>query len=210
MLIDLLKAPANVLLGRGVQQSTTAAEMCARLEGKCLQIDPGAAGLAAYFRVDNGNLTMEAGQAEAPDATLTGSPLSLARLSGPDPQAVIRAGDVRVSGDSEVAEQFQYLLQMVRPDWEEELSRATGDAVAHEIGRAARGVAGWLQQAGRSVGRSTGEYLTEESRALVTRVEAEEFCAAVDDLSAAVDRFDARLRLAQAATAPGHDLNTED
>ncbi len=199
MLVELLKAPANALLGHGVKYSTTAAEMCARLEGKRLQIDPGAAGLAAYFEVQGGRLCLEPGLAETPDATLAGSPLSLARLSGADPQGVIRSGAVKIRGDAEVAEQFQYLLQMVRPDWEEELSRVTGDAVAHEFGRAVRGFAGWLATAGASLGRSTGEYLTEESRTLVTRVEVEEFCAAVDDLSAAVERLEARLRHAQPA-----------
>ena len=141
---------------------------------------------------------MEPGYHADPDATLTGSPLSLARMSGPDPQRVIREGDVSVSGDAEVAEQFQYLLELVRPDFEEELSRFTGDAVAHEAGRFARGLAGWADNAGRSLGRSLAEYLTEESQALVTRVEADEFCAEVDTLSADVDRLEARLRILRA------------
>ena len=138
---------------------------------------------------------MEQGYADEPDATLTGSPISLARLSGPDPQKVIREGDVVVSGNSEVAEQFQYLLQIVRPDPEEELSRITGDAVAHEVGRAARGLAGWLDTAAAGFNRSLAEYLTEESKVLVTRVEADEFNSAVDTLAADVDRLEARMRI---------------
>lgn len=186
--------PAAVMLKRGVEQSTTAAGMCERLEGKTLQILPGSDALAAYFVVADRQLRLCPGIAATPDATLSGSPVSLARMSGSDPEAVIREGAVRVTGDTEVAEQFRYLLQLVRPDWEELLSRATGDVVAHEIGNVARSVRSWAAQARRSVGRSVGEYLTEEAAALATAVEIEEFCADVDELTAAVDRLEARLK----------------
>ena len=194
----LLRGPAQQVLDHGVARSTTAAELCRRLEGRVLQVDGGSEVLAMHFLVTGEQLAMEPGYHSDPDATLTGSPLSLARMSGPDPQRVIREGDVTISGDAEVAEQFQYLLELVRPDLEEELSRFTGDAVAHEAGRFARGLAGWADNAGRSVGRSVAEYLTEESQALVTRVEADEFCADVDTLSADVDRLEARLRILRA------------
>lgn len=193
----LARGPAQALLDRAVERSTTAAGLVEQLEGKSLQLDPGSPALAVYFRVADGQLRMENGVADEPDATLAGGPVSLARLAGPDPAAVIREGWVTVSGDSEVAEQFQYLLQIVRPDPEEELSRFTGDAVAHEVGRAASGLAGWADAAARSFNRSLAEYLTEESQTLVTRAEAEEFCAAVDTLSADVERLEARLRLLQ-------------
>ena len=190
-----LRDPAQAALDHGVSRSTTAEGLCRQLEGKTLQIDAGSEGLATYLTVVHGRLLLQRGRAEQADATLSGTPLNLARLSGSDPQQVIRDGDVSVSGNSEIAEQFQTLLQIVRPDPEEELSRVTGDAVAHEVGRAARGAASWLETAGQSFSRSLGEYLTEESQVLVTQVEMDEFCAAVDTLSADVDRLEARLRI---------------
>lgn len=194
-LAGLAAAPVQLVLDRGVERSTAAASLCRDLDGRTLQIDPGSEALAGFFAVADGTLRYRPGIAEAPDATLLGTPLSIARLAGPDPEAVIREGDVEVRGDADVAEAFQYLLKMVRPDWEEELSRVTGDVVAHEAGRFVRGVGEWLQVAGDSVARSTGEYLTEESRVLATQAELDEFCDAVDALSAAVDRAEARLRI---------------
>jgi len=184
-----------MVFDHGVARSTTAEGLCRQLEGKSLQIDPGDERLAMYVTVADGQLRVEPGFTEAPDAGLAGSPVNLARLSGADPQAVIRDGAVTVSGDTEVAEQFQYLLQLMRPDWEDELSRFTGDAVAHEAGRFAAGLASWIDSAGRSFNRSLGEYLTEESQALITRVEVDEFCSAVDTLAADVDRLEATLRI---------------
>ena len=197
-LAGMAARPLQFVLDRGVARSTAAATLCRELDGRTLQIDPGSDSLAGYFHVADGGMRYRPGRAETADATLMGTPLSLARLAGPDPEAVIRGGDVEVRGDAEVAEAFRYLLQVVRPDWEEELSRVTGDVVAHEAGRFVRGVGQWLQLAGDSVARSTGEYLTEESRVLATRVELDEFCSEVDALAAAVDRAEARLRLLSA------------
>jgi ubiquinone biosynthesis protein UbiJ len=187
--------PVRFMLDKGVAASTTAAGLCKLLEGKALQLDPGNEELAVYFAVADGHLSLHPGSAEHPDAVLAGTPLNLARLSLSDPAAVIRSGDVRVSGDTDVAEQFQYLLQLVRPDMEEELSKVTGDVIAHEVGRFARGLAGWASTVATSLGRSTGEYLSEETDALATATEIEEFCTQVDDLSAAVERLEARLHI---------------
>jgi len=195
----LSAGPARALFERGVAQSATAAGMCDLLEGKTLQILPGSTALAVYFVVADGQLEMRSGVVDEPDATLAGSPLSLTRLSGNDPEATIREGAVKVSGDTEVADQYRYLFSQLKPDFEELLSRVTGDVVAHEIGRAARGFAGWAAKARRSVGRSASEYLTEESAALATAVEIDEFCSEVDELAAATDRLEARLKLISAA-----------
>ena len=194
-IFDLALRPAQLLLDRGTQRSTTAAALCARLEGKTLQISPGNVAPAVHFAVTEGHLQLKHGAAEKPDAELTATPVNLLRLAGDDPEGAIRAGYVKVSGDTEVADDFRTLLNIVRPDWEEELSRVTGDVIAHEAARAVRGVAGWARRARITLGRSLAEYLTEESRDLVAHTEVQEFCAGVDEVSAGVERFEARLQL---------------
>jgi len=79
-----------------------------------------------------------------PDLLLTlteESPFALA-------QAALR-GDkpaVRVEGDVQLAAEVNWLVDHVRWDLEEDLSRLMGDAPAHALGRAARGAAQALQQ----------------------------------------------------------------
>ena len=200
MLLDLINKPANFWLARGVARSTTAQALCARLEGKVMQVAPGVTNLSGHFRVLGGVLELQPGVVDEPDAVLAGSPLSLARLGlDGDPQNVIRSGQVRITGDEEIAADFQALLDLVSPDWEEELAQLIGDIPAHQAGRAARRAGGWLRAAGNSLSRSLGEYLTEESRSVVAQPEIEAFSADVDELAAAVDRAEARLRLLQAA-----------
>jgi ubiquinone biosynthesis protein UbiJ len=196
---DLLLKPAQLLLDRGREQSTTAAALCARLEGKSLLVDPGSAGLTMHLIVRDGRLSIESGAIEAPDARLQGSPLSLARMASEDPEQAIRSGRVQMSGDADVAADYQALLEVIRPDWEELLSRLTGDVVAHEAGRFVGGVMGWAKGARHTLGRSLAEYLTEESRDLAATAEIEEFCAGVDQVSAGVDRAEARLKQLRAS-----------
>ena len=49
-----------------------------------------------------------------PDARVSGSPLALLALAGADPEAVIRRGDVRITGDAEVAQRFRELALLLR------------------------------------------------------------------------------------------------
>ncbi len=69
------------------------------------------------------------------------SPLALA-------QAALR-GDkpaVRIEGDVQLAAEVNWLVDHVRWDLEEDLSRVIGDAPAHAVGQAARGMALALRQ----------------------------------------------------------------
>ena len=93
------------------------------------------------------------------------------------------------------------LLEAAKPDLEEELSRFTGDAAAHYVARFAREAADFGRRAGDIFARNVSEYLTEESRDVPSRLEAEEFIEGVDRLREAVDRLEARV--AAAERAPG-------
>ena len=191
---DLLLRPVQRMLDAGVRYSTTAEALCAQLEGKSLQIQPGPTAWAVYFIAEKGRLRLLPGQIDTPDAVISGSVANLARLAAADPEQVIREGKVRISGNAEVAEEFRALLDMVRPDWEEELSRLIGDPLAHSAGRAVRELRGWARGVRSSLGRSLAEYLTEESRDVAGAYELQEFCADVDALARDVDRAEAQLK----------------
>lgn len=193
----LLLGPLQHLLDRGVARSTSAAALCEQLEGRSLQLHAGSDVLAAFFTVTRGRLELQAGINSDADARLSGSLLAMLALAGSAPDAAIRNGGIRLSGDPDVAANFQALLGFVRPDPEEELATITGDSVAHTVGESARALSGWARHAGRSLSRSAAEYLNEESRLLVPPAELEVFLTEVDTLSAAVDRLEARLRLLQ-------------
>ena len=186
--------PIELLINRGIGLSSTARAMAVALDGETLDVLVDGTPLRLRLTALEGRVRVTAASAEPPAAAiLSGSPLAMIRLLGGDPQALIRAGDVQMTGNTDVANQFRDLLHMARPDLEEELSKLTGDPVAHQLGNLARDIVGWGARTAESVSRSVGEYLTEERRTLPTRLEVEEFYREVDRAANDVERAEARL-----------------
>jgi ubiquinone biosynthesis protein UbiJ len=136
------------------------------------------------------------GAAAAPaDATIVGAPLSLLALTGDDPQAVIHRGDARIEGDGEIAQQFQELGLLLRPDLEAGMGRLLGRSGAHMAMRGLRAAAGWTRTAAWTQVRNVAEYLAHESGDLVSRPESEHYLRGVERLREQLDRIDARLQI---------------
>lgn len=189
-----LYKPLETLLNRGISGSREASRLSRSLSGRRLRIELRGLPLALEIAATEDGLALSEGGQQTPDCVISGLPLSLVRLGLTGDADIFRQGSASISGDPVLAQDFQRLLDLARPDWEEELSRQVGDVAAHQIGNAARGLARWGQQAVETLSRDTGEFLKEESRDLPTRFEVDEFLDQVDELGGAVDRAEARLR----------------
>lgn len=198
--MDVLEAalsPVAKVLNRNISESTPARELCARLSGTVVAIRVRNTALAAYFVVDDDALLVTSAMPEEPDLVITGSLLTLASMAGQSDVAAIRDGSIDLCGDAELAGQFQHLLQLARPDMEEELSGFVGDIAAHRLGEFARGLGRWGRQTRSTMGANIREYLQEESRNVPGRYEVEKFGEAVNSLRDDVDRIEARLNRLQ-------------
>jgi ubiquinone biosynthesis protein UbiJ len=107
------------------------------------------------------------------------------------------SGRVRLSGDTELAQRFGNALAGLDIDWEEQLSRLTGDVIAHQLGRQVRRGRDYARTLGKTVDLDLGEYLTEELRVLPSRNEAEAQFDEIDRLRDDVERAAARLERLQ-------------
>ena len=199
MLTERLQAAID----REVAGSPRAQTLVAQLEGRSMAIEARYTPWRITLRASAGRVLLDrsaaalsnAAQANAAqaNAALAGSPLSLLALLRENPSDVIRRGDVTLTGDARVAEQFQELLQLLRPDLEETLSRVLGDVPAHRMGALLRQAIDYGRSTSQTVATNLGEYLTHERRELVPRAEAAEFLAQVDTLREQVDRVAARV-----------------
>ena len=140
-------------------------------------------------------LTKDAVDGQPPDAEISGTLLNLAALAGSHPEEVIQRGDVSISGDAEVAQQFRELAMLLKPDVEEELSKIIGDTPAHQALRLVRMATGFGRRAAATGMRNVAEYLAHERRDLVPRAEAEDFYRGVERLREDLDRLEARAGL---------------
>ena len=194
---DPLLAPLAALLNRSLAAPGRASDIAAGLEGRSFGVRVVATPVGLRFPVSGGQVGVTAGGEGEPTASIEGSPLTLATLAGPDAGERIRAGGLRVTGDADAARSFQALFAATRPDFEEELSHVLGDAAAHHLARAAREAFAFGQRALDTMARNVAEYLTEESRDLPARPEVEALLEDIDRLREDVDRFEARLALAE-------------
>jgi ubiquinone biosynthesis protein UbiJ len=187
----MLTATLENLVNRGLPRSVRARELCAQLSGKSVAI---VIRDVTRLRVTSTGVTLAVTFDElAAHATVSGGLLGLLALGGAGAQAHLQRGDVTISGDAQVAEQFRELAQLLRPDLEEELSLLCGDVFAHELARVARAGAAWAGKAAGTTLENLAEYLAHERADLVPRDEGEQFLRGVDALREDVDRLGARL-----------------
>jgi ubiquinone biosynthesis protein UbiJ len=192
--LETLLRPLAALLNRQIRSKTPARELCAKLEDRVFAVRVKDTALTMYIIAGRGELFLTNEFSDEPDVIATGSLLSLARLAGPDGDSEIRDGAIDLTGDQEVALQFQDLLRYGRPDLEEELSGVVGDVVAHSIGEFARRVERWGKETRSTLRQNVSEYLQEESRTVPSRYEADQFRKQVESLRDDVARFEARLK----------------
>jgi ubiquinone biosynthesis protein UbiJ len=201
-------------VAHGVAESPRASALLGELQGRRLEIEIAGTPWNLVLECSGGTLTMQqvpsgsGARAATPDARIRGTPLSLLALAGADARSVIQRGDVRIDGDTAVAERFQELLGHLRPDLEAVLSRLLGRSLAHVVVRTARDASGWARASAWTGARNLAEYLAHEKQALVSRAEAEQFLQGVDEVREQLDRADARAhaleqRLHARAGKPG-------
>lgn len=192
--LETLLRPFAALLNRQLRSKTPARELCDELQDRVFAVRVKDTALAMYIIVGPGEIFLTNEYGDQPDATVTGSLLSLMKLGGPAGEAAIRDGSVDLTGDSEIALKFQALLRYGRPDLEEELSGAVGDVAAHSIGEFARDARRWGEEAGSTLRQNVSEFLQEESRAVPSRYETDAFREMLESLRDDVARFEARLK----------------
>jgi len=179
------------------------------LSGKVVGIELKGLGMRFYVLPQSGRVCLYQHYAGDPDTLLQGTPLALLRMgSTREPSRVLFGGEVKISGDVALGQRFKAILDDMEVDWEEQLSRLTGDIVAHQLGSLVRGALGWVRRERRVLAADLSEYLREEARLLPTRDEVDELLDGVDTLRADTDRLEARVRRLESALAG--DAGTAD
>jgi ubiquinone biosynthesis protein UbiJ len=92
-------------------------------------------------------------------------------------------------------QQLQKISASLDIDWEALMAEHTGDVIAHQLGRFARGANAWFRGAQREAERLMSEFLQFESNTVPSRHEVQGFCHEVDDVQLRMDRLQAGVDL---------------
>ncbi len=165
------------------------------LEGRVIAFEVQGLGIELFLVPTAEGLRLQTifeGQA---DVRVKGGLFGLARMGLSERPASVFGDGVEIEGDTHLARQIQRILDSLDIDWEEQLSRFSGDIVAHQLGNIVRGAVSWGRNSVGIFGRDVVEYLQEESRDLVVKEEVTPFYDEVDALRANADRFEQGLQL---------------
>ena len=187
-MIDQIASSATIaLLNRTLAREQWARDKLAPFAGRSARFD--AAPFALTLQVTDEGTFAPAENGEP--AVTIGVALSSLPLAMLDPQAAMK--DVRLIGDAEFAQALAFVLQNLRPEPEEELSRFIGDAAAQRLVGFMRASASQWKQVAESMLDNTAHYVVTENPMVVGRDDLETFNQDVNHLRDAVARIEKRI-----------------
>jgi len=189
MIDQFASSAAIALLNRMLAREQWARDKLTPFAGRSACFD--AAPFMLTLQVAEGG-TFTATDQGAPSVTI-GVPLSSLPLAMLDLQAAMK--DIRLSGDAEFAQALAFVLQNLRPEPEEELSRFIGDAAAQRLVGFMRASASQWKQIADNMLDSTAHYVVTENPMVVGRDDLEVFNQDVSRLRDSVARAEKRIDL---------------
>ena len=196
MLIQFAMASAETAINRVLSLDSTASARLAPLAGKVIAVACRMPAITLYLiPLETGIQLAKEWHAPA-DCTLSApANLLLKLVTSADKSAVLHHPDVDLEGNSAVLMELADILQSLELDWEYEVSRWLGPLPTALLSGHLRSGRDWLVQSAQSLHLNSVDYLAEESRALVGRIEADMRFKQIDQLKLDLDRIDARIAL---------------
>ncbi|GHD72786.1 sterol-binding protein [Luteimonas padinae] len=195
-------------LNRALSLDDDTRQALSRLDGRRVALHLASPPLAMSIRVDGEALRVGpadgAGEPDLAVRTTLGGLLGQLRglLAPGDDHHATPSGRLRIEGDAELARALQRLAQRFDPDWQRPFVAAFGEVVGVQVANAAASALKGARRAGQGFASTAAEYVVEESRDVVGRLELEAFHDDVDVLRDDVERLAARVaRLAVAGGA---------
>lgn len=151
---------------------------------KTLYCQPGSWGI---------NLSLEKPNKDI-DATISGRLMALANLSmQQDKIATSIKERVEITGNAQVAQQFQKILNEIDIDWEEHIAQITGDVIAVKITRTANTLQNWFKNSLESFVLNSRDYVQHEQNMTPSTFELTDFKKNILTIRDDVERLEAKL-----------------
>ena len=191
-------------LNRALALDPDTRQALAALDGRAISLRLDSPALGMRIAVAGQQLTVGPIDDEQPaDLAVHGS--RLGALLGQLPMLAARrragseAGRVNVSGDAELARRLQQLASGFDPDWQQPFVNALGPVLGVQVAQLLRQALAHLRHGVQDLAGTAAEFVTEESRDVLGRLELNAFHDDVDVLRDDVERLAARVARLQAA-----------
>jgi ubiquinone biosynthesis accessory factor UbiJ len=156
--------------------------------GKVVQFDFVLA-KANLLILEDGSLALS-GETVSPEANIHVPPSLSLRLLAGDENA---KKHIKIDGDTHLATEISKVLQYMRWDIEEDLSKVVGDIAAYKIGEVSKKTFAEVKKQSINAAEMLSEYWQEEKNILAKKRHVEQFTTDVDTLKSDAARFEKRL-----------------
>lgn len=109
-------------------------------------------------------------------------------------QKILNNPNIEIKGDKLLVTELQAILKEMEIDWEEPLSKITGDVIAHEIGNIARSAKSWFSARTRNFKEDLKDYIVEEQNNLVFQEELSYFSKQIQTTEQKVRKLSERIQ----------------
>ena len=193
-MIDKLKISKGILskINSQITTRTSAKKISQELEGKILSIQ--IKNTSHFFNVImiSNELNLHTNK-ENFDVQISGSLISFTNLLRDNSSDALRDGSIGINGDVAVAQKFQKLFEMIKPDIEEELSRIVGDVMANNIVKFSKKTGDWMLNTRDILQENIKEYLQEEIKLMPSKYEFNFFSKEVSKIRDDIERLEKKI-----------------
>jgi ubiquinone biosynthesis protein UbiJ len=187
--------PLQIAINNYLDYDPEVPNQLAKMHNKVVQLNLQPFELSLYIIITDDGLDIRDEFDSNVDTKISGSPLSLAMMGLSEAStSSLFSGDVSIEGDTELGGQFQTFLENIQVDWEEPLSKLTGDVVANQIGDFVRDFSAWMGETTSTNALNVSEYFREEQIMLPSKFEVNKFKTSVDELRLSTDRLEAKVQ----------------
>jgi ubiquinone biosynthesis protein UbiJ len=165
-----------------------------QLSGKIIKLELSGLPFNLFIRVcADGQLNIMSAFEGEVDTTIKGAPFAIFRMKQGRTGEGLFGGDVVIEGQHGVGQSLQNILSELDIDWEEQLSKLTGDIVAHQIGNSVRGFKQWVSRSNATVLADVSEYIQHEVEMVPVQWEVDAFNRDVDVLRNDAERLSVKF-----------------
>jgi ubiquinone biosynthesis protein UbiJ len=182
MLVEAAVPHLEILLNRKLRDSISAREYCKTLDTKVLEINIESIPDRILLAPIGETIEILIDKELKADVTFSGSIMHFMQATQTKPMELVRKGQLKMKGDAVLAGQFQRLIELSMPDWQEEIAKLFGDYAGPQISSFLTGIATIGQQLMQGLGNPVADADINDSQNAPDNKEFSAFKSELKDL----------------------------
>lgn len=190
---NIILSAQEAILNRYLNLDPEVKESLRRLSGKVVKIEWGPLTYFWLFKSDSIYLSKDFNGPA--DLILRGSTFDFLRMAFIKKDKALTDIPLQVFGDMEFGKQFKEFFSNLEIDFEEQVSKILGDAIAYPMTQILKKISLWASLSSESLSQNLTNYVQREMNWLVSDEELQLFFSEIDELRDDYARLEVRIKM---------------